>query len=164
MSKINLLITAVISLIIINLCLLAVLFLYPQKAAQKPLHPTNDEPKNIIIQKLNFDAAQIKAYQHLIDTHRQNVRTYNDEIRETKNELYLTLNQSKPSQSEELLNKLAQLQKEIEQVHYNHFADIKKLCKPNQLAAFNDLTQELADIFTKGKERKNPPPPPPNQF
>jgi len=162
MSKINLLIIAVVSLVVINICLLGYLFFYQPKIENRP-QQLNEQPKNIIIQKLKFDDTQIKAYQDLIDEHRQNVREYNDEIREVKNELYLTLSDNNPTKVSDLQNRLAQLQKEIELVHYNHFAAIKKLCKPDQIAAFNELTAELAAIFgnDKGKPQQSPPPPPP---
>jgi hypothetical protein len=56
-----------------------------------------------------------------------------------------------------LENKLGELQRQIETVHYNHFTDIKKLCKPEQLENFNALTHDLAKFFAP--ERNLPPPP-----
>jgi hypothetical protein len=44
---------------------------------------------------------------------------------------------------------------EIEHVHFAHFVDIHKLCKPNQEANFQQLTTELHDLFPKGRMKAN---------
>jgi periplasmic protein CpxP/Spy len=49
------------------------------------------------------------------------------------------------------------LQKKIEAVHYNHFKEIKKLCKPDQAEYFESLTGELADFFSPEREGRRLP-------
>ena len=53
---------------------------------------------------------------------------------------------------------LADLQKQVESVHYAHFMDIKKICRPDQLSDFDKLTKELSRLFSRNA-RNNPPPP-----
>jgi periplasmic protein CpxP/Spy len=38
---------------------------------------------------------------------------------------------------------------QIEAIHFQHFNDIKKLCKGEQIQAFNALTADLAMYFSK---------------
>ena len=118
---------------------------------------TQDGPKNIIIERLHFDKEQIEQYEKLIDEHQSSIKTTRDSIRMTKNDLYQTLNNESFAGKDSLLVRLSVLQKQIELIHYNHFAQLKKLCKPGQLNAFNDLTKDLARFFAPPK--KGPPPP-----
>ena len=44
-------------------------------------------------------------------------------------------------------NKLGQLQIDIEKINYNHFLEISKICKENQVSYFDDLLKDLAELF-----------------
>ena len=114
-------------------------------------------PKRIIIERLHFDKDQVAEYEKLIDEHQSSIRSADDSIRIVKNGLYQTLNNENFAGKDSLVARLGVLQNQIEGVHYNHFAQLKKLCKPGQLNAFNDLTKDLARFFAPGK--KGPPPP-----
>ena len=157
MSKSKLLSIAVIGLLLINLGTLAFLFL------NKPPHPPGmgpgrggEGPKRIIIERLGFDKEQIAQYEKLIDGHRRTIRELDEQIKETKNDLYSTLSSGSQLNKDSLQIRLGEIQKQIESTHYSHFADIKKLCRPEQLKYFDDLTKELARFFAPGK---HPPPP-----
>jgi len=156
MSKLKLLTIAVIGLLMINLGIIAWLFF--QKPAAPGRRPIDGEgPKLLIIDRLNFDMEQVAAYEVLIKAHQSAIRQTEDSIRIAKNQLYATLTATEPVGKDLLITKLSDLQKQIEQIHYNHFTDIRKLCKPDQLDDFNRLTEDLAHFFNQGKKR--PPPP-----
>lgn len=158
MSKTRLLSLAVIGLLVINLGILAFLLL---GRAEAPPHPgqtsQQDGPKKIIIRKLQLDHAQVTEYEKLITLHRASIRRLEGEIRDTKNELYLTLAGKLGADKDSLQSRLGILQQQIEAAHYDHFASIRGLCKPQQLPMFNELTGELAALFGRNE---NPPPPP----
>ena len=99
----------------------------------------------------------MKEYQELIHWHRGKIDSLQEQIRNTKQKLYSELVKPKIDNKvkDSLVNKLANIQKEIEITHFKHFQDIKKLCKKEQLDRFNDLTQELAKIFSKPKPRND---------
>ena len=157
MSKMKLLSIAVIGLLLLNFGTLAFLFL------NKPPHPPmgpgpgGEGPKRIIIERLGFDKEQIAQYEKLIDGHRRTIRELDGEIRETKNNLYSTLSSGSQLNKDSLQTRLGEIQKQIETTHYNHFADIKKLCRPEQLKAFDELTKELARFFAPGRHPFPPP-------
>ena len=158
MSKSKLLSIAVIGLLVINLGILAFLF------TRKPPNPPKDGPgmsqegpKKIIIERLHFDKDQAAQYEQLIKGHQEAIKSLGQQIRLTKNNLYATLADGSAMNKDSLQSHLGELQKQIESVHYNHFAGIKKLCKPDQMEYFNDLTKELAKFFAPGK---NPRPSP----
>jgi periplasmic protein CpxP/Spy len=114
-----------------------------------------DGPKKIIVEKLQFDEEQIVLYQKLIDQHRNDIRKKDAEILMLKRELYyyLTTNESETS-IDSLTTEIGITQKQIEKIHFNHFLDIKALCKPQQLLKFNMLSEELIEIFNHKKHLK----------
>ena len=147
MEKTKLLTIAVIGLLVINFGTLGFLLLngkghrLPQAGRQKP--------KEIIIEKLHFDEAQQKDYAKLIKWHRGEITKLDGNIREAKNELYSQLLQPETNlkAKDSLISVINLNQKQIEQTHFKHFEDIKKLCHKNQMDDFNDLTEELGRIF-----------------
>jgi len=157
MSKMKLLSIAVLGLLLLNFGTLAFLFL--NKPPHPPMGPGPGEegPKRIIIERLGFDKEQVAQYEQLIDEHRKTIRELDGQIRETKNNLYATLSSASQSNKDSLQTRLGEIQKQIETTHYSHFADIKKLCRPDQLKKFDELTRDLARFFAPG--RNHPPPP-----
>ena len=146
MSKTRVLSIIVIVLILLNIGLMAV-FIF-----NKPPHPRHFEgnggPKQIIIERLHFDEEQITAYEDLINEHREDIETKEIQLREAKEKLYALLATDNQANKTILINKINSIQKEIEENHYNHFLEIKKLCNADQLNDFNDLSTELARLFS----------------
>ncbi len=159
MSKLRLLILAVVGLLLINFAVVSWFFFQPSQ----PQHPDNrmprgeDGPKKMIIERLHFSPEQVQEYEALIKGHRASIRATEDSIRSAKNNLYQTLNSNNAEQKDSLITKLSDLHQQIEQIHYNHFTDIRKICKPDQLDDFNRLTEDLARFFNQGKKRPAPP-------
>ena len=158
MNKTKLLSFAVIALLLLNFGILGFLFFSgPKRGHFHPDHDEKPQPKEIIIEKLHFDNNQIASYDKLIELHRAHIRKLQDNSTDSKNELYLLLNQESVNvaKKDSLIENLAQLQKEIETTHFNHFQDIKKLCKKEQLLDFKLLTEELSKIFSHSRKPKN---------
>lgn len=158
MTKIKLLSIAVVGLLLINIGILTFLFL------SKPVHMPGDGPmgkkggpQSVIIERLHFDKEQVVQYEKLIDLHQQTIRELDGQIREIKNQLYATLADETDKNKDSLQNKLGEIQRQIESVHYHHFEEIQKLCKPGQLEYFKSLTGELAKFFAPGKKSLPPP-------
>ena len=158
MTKINLLTFSLIAMLILNLGIVGYLF-FQKPVVLDQTHPPfgHEGPKNEIIRMLHFDNEQIQQYKLTIDKHRATIRQLNENIELTKSALYYTLQKEADPQKDSLLNQLAFLQKEIEQTHYAHFVEIKKLCKPNQLDDYNELTSQLARFFEREKHYRMPP-------
>ncbi len=161
MSKIKLLSIAVIGLLAINIAVVGFLLLRKPPMPPKGIPQAEEKkgPKQIIIDKLQFDKEQVTLYESLIVEHRESVKALKNSISDTKNNLYQSLKTETFTDKDSLINLLSALQKRIETVHYEHFAQIKKLCKPGQMENFNELTNELAFYFTTEKKAEPPPPP-----
>lgn len=117
---------------------------------QKPHNKVGpDGPRNAIIKRLNFDEQQIADYDTLISAHRKIIRNNNDKITSLKQALYSTLPQNSIDSLlvDSLVTEIGHTQRAIELIHFNHFRDIKKLCKDTQLGEFGRLSEDLQSIF-----------------
>jgi periplasmic protein CpxP/Spy len=153
MNKTKVLVFAVIALVALNFGILAFLFLSKNNEGPRG----RKMPREIVIEKLHFDENQIVEYDKTIKLHQETIRSIDDSIRNTRNELYKLLNSETidSSKRDSLYLKFAGFQKQIETTHFNHFLEIKKLCKKEQLTDFNNLTEELSKIFNNRRKPKN---------
>lgn len=116
-----------------------------------------DGPKKIIAERLHFDAEQVAAYDKLIAQHQQVIKSKQQEIGAAKTALYALLQGDDLSKKDSLTNIVGQLQQQIEAVHFQHFSDIKNICKGEQIQAFNEMTADLAGYFSpKIRANKKP--------
>lgn len=155
MERTKLLTISIIGLLLLNIATLGFLFFNGFKPEGMP-HEGRRQPKAIIIEKLHFDANQQKEYEKLIRWHRGAIDQLDDSIRQTKNKLYSGLSESSinTKTKDSLIALLNAYQKRVEETHFKHFEDIKKLCKPEQQEDFKALTEELSRIFAPRPHRQ----------
>jgi protein CpxP len=129
----------------------AILVFFLMQRGKPRMNP--EAPKKMIIERLKFDDNQIDAYQKLIDTHRKDIKARDMQILAIKNELYLLLlhNDIDNTAVDSLSIKIAEKQKEIELIHFNHFRAIKSICVGVQVEHFNALANDLVHIFNHKK-------------
>lgn len=148
MTKSKLLTFAVIVLFLINISTLSFLFFKEPRTDNRPNQRPRPNPSEVVIHELDFDEQQIEKYRVLIEKHSTQINNLDQKINETKNKLYLELaSNENNSKKDSILNVLNNYKSEVELAHYNHFLDIKNLCKPEQLNNYNTLILELSNIF-----------------
>lgn len=151
MKQIKLIKYGSIVLLLGNIALICYLFF------GRPPHPEHPTPKDVIIERLGFDASQIKSYEAAITIHRKGIQQKQGALRNLKKNILADLkSDGKCEINDSLLQKFTELQSEIEQAHFMHFCEIKAICKPNQLKKFDLLVDELDRLFAP----HHPPPPP----
>lgn len=149
MSKLRIVTTLSIGLLIINILLVGFILF------KRNGHPRIEGPRNIIIEKLHFDEAQVVKYDTLIQWHRKEIRQIESEIINIKNQLYSHLStNSLADVKDSLIQEITLRQISIEQIHLKHFEDIKLLCRDKQLDDYQKLTKELASYFGPGNKQK----------
>lgn len=156
MNKNRLLIFLIAGLLISNILL--VIFMMkgrgPGHHGPPPHH--RGGPRELIIERLHFDEAQMEQFEKLIHEHRKNVNAEDESLLNIKNTLYNNLKSEENKEvTDSLINEMVTIQNKIEHIHYSHFGDIKKLCKPEQMKDFNELATELSRLFGPPK---GPPP------
>lgn len=145
MNKISKIIIAL--LILSNAIAIGFLFL------GKKNHMPAMNPMKVIIEKLDFDKNQQQEFSELVDAHRKEIQAIYETITQSKNELYQGLKSENPAMNDSLLIKVTDAVKQIEISHFNHFVDIKSLCKDTQKQEFNKMADELTTIFQPKKPK-----------
>jgi hypothetical protein len=156
MDKIKLLTYAVIGLLLLNVGIICFLFLLRPNRTPEENH---GRPKEIIAEKLHFDAKQIEKYESIIPIYKDKIDSLDAINREIKSELYsqLKLPVVNTVVKDSLITLFLTNQKRIEEAHFKHFQDIKSICKATQLQDFNTLTQELGKMFSNQNSKPHPP-------
>jgi hypothetical protein len=111
----------------------------------RPPHSKHEGPRNKIIAILHLDNQQIEKYDVLIRQHQTDIQNAEKDLIAAKNKLYSNLDQPIDTV---LLNTVSEKQAAIEKIHYKHFQDIKKLCKPDQQVYFKQLNKKIASLFS----------------
>ncbi|MBA2613841.1 MAG: periplasmic heavy metal sensor [Bacteroidetes bacterium] len=148
MNKTKLLSIAVIGLLLINLATLGLMFF--KQGRPHPEHgPRGEGPKKIIIERLNFDAAQQEKYEVIIKEHRSKMQELNKNSRGLHDELYSLLTSANIDKvkSDSLIQTIADNQKALDNLNFDHFQKIKAICTDKQLENFNGLARDLAQLF-----------------
>ena len=60
------------------------------------------------------------------------------------------------SSTDSIANKIAENQKQIEMVTFNHFTEVRKLCTPQQKEIFNEIIEDVLHSLTgqEGREHR----------
>lgn len=135
------------ALLVLNAILAMFLFF------KNPKHRGEDRPRNIIVEKLHFSKEQVAEYDILIANHRKQIRSNQDQLNALKNKLYGQLVVENINPDSIFIN-IAEVQRNIEKIHFDHFKYIKKLCTKDQMQAFDSLSKELAEIFSLPRPHK----------
>lgn len=157
----------IILLVILNLTTLIMLWLGRSEYRQPRLEQRDPiEEENRISQmlkdELGFDKQQIDKYLQLRKQHRDKVHLLNGEIRQIKKQMFdeALVDIPKTELSDSLLTISQTKQAEIERLTFQHFLELKKLCKPEQQDKLKLLIHELFRGRPAGDDQKEPQPPP----
>ena len=140
-------------LALMNIALIAFV-VFQRHGHRRPHGP--DRNRHIIIEKLHLDDEQIANYDELIQIHRQTISVLDHDIMQARKELYSMLSGNDLTKKDALIEIINQKQKAVEEAHFQHFIEIKKMCRNDQLADYNELTKELAQLFSNHPEPKHP--------
>jgi hypothetical protein len=114
-------------------------------------------PRNEIIDRLHFDAKQVTQYDSLIVKHRKLIAQKEKEIQGLRTALFVGVAEGiSDGRKDTLVNQIGVLHADIQRIHYAHFLDIQRICKPEQQKDFALLTKDLAKMF-RGRGSKEKP-------
>lgn len=162
MNQTRLLTWAVVGLLLLNLGTLGYLALRPRGLHPPglPGGPPPDGPAALIIDRLQFDEAQQAQYRTLVDRHRQASARLAELSTELHQRYYKLLSRAQPdtAAAQSLSRQIAANQQAIAELNFAHFAQIRALCRPEQLPAFTRLLDDLTHLFRNAPGAKPGPP------
>jgi protein CpxP len=150
MSKSKILIGVIVLLVLTNA---ALLFMLKREGRGIPPH---EVPRQKVIEHLGFSDQQVKSYDALISEHRKAMRANEDQILQLRTSLYRELTTDVPAAKDSIIIRLGELQMRTEEIHFNHFKDIRKLCTAEQQQRFDEFSGELAWLFSKPRPPRKP--------
>jgi periplasmic protein CpxP/Spy len=140
MNKVKILTIVSAILIVLNIALLAFVFSHKR--------PRKDEgPRHLIVEKLQFDASQTQQFDGLVKAHRETICQADKDIVALKNQLYNCLIEENEVKKDSLMLEIGKIQVKIEQTHYQHFEDIRRICGEKNKQQFIALSKEIATLF-----------------
>ncbi len=141
----------IVVLLISNLLLALKIFGGPRHGG-----PRDEGPRNEIIERLDFSKDQIQSYDALIKEHRSEVQELEGQLQEQKKRWLNNLKKADPLPIEGALDSVLAVQRKIEILHFEHFAQIRKICTSDQIHSFDLLVDDLSKLFNKKPKRKKP--------
>ncbi len=174
-QKRNLIITIVL-LVLLNLVTIFLLW-FGNPARQSKLRESkiveqkNERLQELLKEELGFDEDQIKQFLRLRQDQQEKAKDVQNNIQQIKKQMFDAVLQDNPPEelSDSLLKLSQEKMGELEQLTFDYFLDLRKLCKPEQLDKLKILINDFFhQVPPKGKnegppmgERPDGPPPPP---
>jgi periplasmic protein CpxP/Spy len=147
MNKTKFLTFAVLGLLILNTALITILLIGGRR-------PHRENIRNIVVKRLQFDEKQAADYKILIENHKTEIQKKENEMKESKKQLYFLLSSNDLSKKDSFIQQICLKQHDLEGINFQHFLEIKNLCKAEQIPEFNAFAIELGQLFSpKHKER-----------
>lgn len=145
------------SLVLLNLVLIFLLVVKPAGPGMKGRNVTMEK---IISDKLNFDEAQRLLFVASAKSHNEEMMKLNHQQMKAMNE-YFSLLKSEQIDEDQKATAFENL-KEIEgkkvSITYNHFEELKSICKEDQLSEFDEVVNQVIPMLL-GSGKNIPPPP-----
>ncbi len=136
-----------LTILVLGLLASNLLLVFLLQRDKRPPHPR--EPKEVIIERLEFDEQQVKDYEVLIREHRSGILKAQSNMKNLRSALYLSLqNETDNTRSDSLIHEIGKLQERMERIHTDHFRKIGELCRPEQQKAFQALLHDLNELFS----------------
>jgi periplasmic protein CpxP/Spy len=141
-------------MIALNITLIVFLFLKPF-GGKHPGENEDGDPGKYIVEKLKFSEQQQTEFDKLKEAHHGSIMILQAEGKKLRTNFFngLTLDPAN-NNVDSSVNKIAENQKQIELITYNHFKEVKKICTPEQKLIFNDIIQEVLERL--GRQEKDP--------
>ncbi|WP_448699164.1 Spy/CpxP family protein refolding chaperone [Mucilaginibacter sp. AW1-3] len=133
--------------------------LHSNKIADLPRGQSNTQ--KFIIAELGLDASQQRAYEELVQQHRENVGRVQDDLREAKDAFFNSIAHPETSQAEvdTLSAHIAKCERKLDMITYEHFKKVRALCNDTQKTKFDNIIKQVLRMMGPGGGRPQGPPP-----
>lgn len=158
----------IITIVLLALLNVTALFLLwygnPSRQAQfnneKNIEQGNERIQNLLGNELGFDEEQINQFLKVRDDHKKRTSEIQDNIRQIKKQMLNVILQDNPPAvlSDSLLKLSLENISKLDNLTFEHFLKIRKICKPEQLDKLKIL---LNDFYREGPEMGMDGGPPP---
>ena len=110
-------------------------------------------PQQVLIDALKLDDAQRQKFDVLRNQDRATRDSFSKEMSRYRRALYSNFTTKNAAQIDSSTAQIARVFQEMEKSNYQHFADIRALCHPDQQAQFDALILEIVGLFDKKRPK-----------
>ena len=149
----------VIVLVIINIALLATIWMKPRFGGpHEHTPPLNGGPREMIIHELNFNKQQIKQFDVLVSEHRNSIKELREQGKDLRTNLFdlLKTDVIDSVKVKEATSAIGANQIAIESSTFSHFEKVRKICDEGQKKKFDEIIQTITHMMAGPQ---GPPPP-----
>jgi Spy/CpxP family protein refolding chaperone len=150
MNKIKLLTIAVITLVVLNLGLLAILFA-GAKNQDRPMGPDRDTrgAERLLIEKLEFSTEQAEVFRELKKDHKEKIDEHHKTLSKSQKALFDLLKKDSidVGRKDRIEDEIGNSLRQINELHLTHFQDIKNLGNEKQKQLFNQFIDDMSRRF-----------------
>ena len=151
----------IILLLLVNTVAVAFILLKKDKH-RKPPPPQEQRGSafDFLVKELKLDSNQISQYSELRGIHKNSADSILTIKRETKDSLFslLKTNSAADANVQQQLNIIAQLERNLDELTFNHFKKVRALCTAQQQVTFDEVIAKALRMQAQQKHRKPPPP------
>lgn len=137
--KLNWLVALVLLLALLNIVLLA--FIWLRKEPRPPMPPPQGDAREQLIQELDLNTTQVHQFDSLRHIHFNQVNQYKETMRGLKDELFNRLKTGAAPDSTAAA--IGALQTKIETATFQHFYALRTICTPAQQQKFDAVIQQV---------------------
>jgi len=163
MDRIKLLSISVIVLFILNIATISFVFFgtksrcggKPNRHHHQKHMEGKHNPSMMISEKLKLDDAQTIELNQLFEAHKSKIESISDQIQDQKKGLFDLLKSDIRDEKlkNEILDKISTLEREKDALMFDHFENVKALCKPEQKEDFIKLMDHMERFAHKRGHR-----------
>jgi protein CpxP len=157
----------IILLVILNISTLFMMWIGRPPLPPAPRSPISPEHEKARIEQLlkyelGFDKAQAEQYLRMRREHHERVTSLKIEIQQIKRKMFdeVLKDNPQPMPSDSLLKLTQEKQDNLERQTFQHFLDLKKLCKPEQQDKLKLLVHEVFRHRPAPRDENRPVHPP----
>lgn len=113
-------------------------------------------PEEVLVQTLKLDDAQRQQFE-VLKMHDRALRdSFLRKMADARGALYRNFRTATPSEIDSSTAVAAAIFQDMEKSNYQHFADIRALCRPEQQAQFDSLLLDIVQLLNRKRGRRPP--------
>lgn len=151
-SKNKILVWAVIFLIIANVAVLATILIMHNKQGHQ-----RGTPADYLVKELDLNEDQQNKLHTLAKEHHEQSEKIKEQIKKSRENFFNLISQSKNDSSKNIdslrltfLSETTTKLRELEQLTFDHFKQIRAICTPQQQKKFDEIIEDVLQMIASG--------------
>lgn len=112
----------------------------------------NNNHDQMIIDKIGLDTIQSAQFLSMKKEHLEELSSYQDQLVNYRKEMFANLNNDSFN-IDNYSQKISFIQSEMDKMAFNHFKEMRGICRPDQLQKFDQIMQRIMSRMPRNSKR-----------